>query len=260
MLKEFFDHLITFKRETILPSSVGPLLYSDSHKEYKPLIKPINRTVSNLESLIKVVFEEAERRNNPEGRNMTLIFDKDGATFWPDDITRTDSWIYRRSFTDQWLKFQQAINKQFDHVGFLRTLQALKPSILGYQDFSRDFRKVNISAGESISSAPILEDGNAGSAISFTVQASSGISKTSKLPAEIRFSMPIVKNDLHDSYFEAEIDASLTNDKENKESKIKLSMMFFETDIVIEDLIKNEIEKFVSETQEMDKLLILCNL
>lgn len=259
MDKESIETILKLNRPAQIDTLRGKMIYSDREEQYNFLIPPINRKVSNLESLFKAILEETRRRIKPTGDNMTVIFDRDGATFYPDDDTRLDSWNYRRSFSEQWEKLMSGTNRQVDHVSLLRILQSLKPSIVGYADIFRDFRKVQVSAGETISSAPILEDGQAGTTISFTSTAASGnASKTSKLPAEITFKMPLIKGDTKQYEMTVDVDAAISS--ENKENKIKFSLLFFEKDLILEQLIQDEIEAFKAQVKSLSNLLILFNL
>jgi hypothetical protein len=200
VIREAIEKIVSLapQRPALLKAEDGSRrlwLYNDKTSQYEPRdpspVK-IDRTVSDIDSLLRVIMEDLRRRNNPTGTFATVLLDRTGGTFFPDDRTSLDVYRYRRTTSALFNAFKASLDAGRRHGDFLRLLSSLRPA-LNPQTLSA-FRRVDFDSSSTIQSAPLLEEGKAGFsyAINFTDRGSNG---TAALPSEIDFLMPWTPKD-----------------------------------------------------------------
>lgn len=218
-------------------------------------------SVSNIESLVALVRSEFARQESHDlGRFMTVSFGQMGAKFQTDVRYCTDEFTFGRTLSPQFELLLNACKVPgFDHKGFLRLLQQFKPSIAGFKDLYREYRKVSFDSRTKVISAPILDRGEAGSsiAINFAARGSNAAGGETRLPAEIQMEMQFARGSTKLYKFEVEIDCTLEG-KTPEDQGLVFRLVFVERDIVMEKAIDDEIRLFEKEVKgEIPNLLIL---
>lgn len=240
-------------RIPLLETLRGVYLYNDDEKRYRPLIPQLDRNISNIESLGAVIHEEVKRRGNSSGNFMTVILTEQGGIFYPDDQLRLDQWKFQRCLSQQWSYLVKNIDRELDHLSFLRVLQGLRPSIQNYATLMREFKKVTFDGKTTVTSQPIIENGNAGAEVSFTLETKNGQTQTA-MPGEFELVMPFVKAGLKSYTFKLELDVSLDSN-----NKVCFRLVFPEREIIVETALNDELEYLTKETENLEDLLILLD-
>lgn len=241
------------KRPVELETQRGTYLYNDGKKEYSPLLPELNRGISNVESLAGAVIEECVRRNNPTGNFMTVIFTEKGGAFYPDDERRLDRWTYERCLSQQWKFLLENLNKEMKHLDFIRFVQGLRPSVINYQALIREFKKVTFDGRTSVTSQPIIEDGQGGSQVSFTLETKNGHTQTA-MPGDIAIELPFTRGSDKKYSLIIELDVAL-----NEMDQVRFRPVCPELEVVTEQAIADEVAFFKEQVKEKSDLLVLLD-
>ncbi len=240
------------RRPISLKTIRGEYLYSDIAAEYKPLLPELKRGISTVESLAAVVKEETKRRDNALGSYMTVIFTEKGGVFYPDDKARLDLWTYERCLSQQWQTLLKGLNTETSHLSFIRWLQGLRSSIVGYPDIIREFKKVTFDGKNSVTSQPIIESGAAGKQVSFTLETKNGVTQT-EMPASIPLVLPFTRGGTALYSLTIELDVALQDDR------VVFRPVVPELESVTEKAIADEVNYFEQELDEVTDLLVLLD-
>jgi len=259
MFKEVIKYFQEISRPTLIETPVGKMILRDEN--YSELVSPYKRVICNIDSLVKTVVEEASRRTNKDGKFMTVIFEPNGASFFPDDVTRRDSWVYARRFTDQFEKFREMIGKKLGHLDLLRAIQRLRPSVIDYKSVIRSFQKINLTKEVKVVSAPMVQDGATGGSLQWAVQATSnGTTEKCAVPSEITFTLPVVQGSNVLYSFTAELEIAF--EENNGSAKGYFSLICPDVDAVLNGVYEDEVKQFeksVTEEAKLSSVLILRN-
>jgi hypothetical protein len=193
------------------------LIFDPTADRYVPMERKVvrNLAVSTVESFAAAVVGEARRRGKVQ---MTAIFTPEGAVCSLDDAAGYGKVVFKRILSGQWQILAANLGKSLSHVGFVRLLQALRPSFPGdtYQEAMRDFRKVNLDGSQKIVSAPFLESGKSGTSYSVAIEVKSGVSDVA-IPSGLMLRMP---------YATGEYDVELELDLKFNEGSSKACCLF----------------------------------
>lgn len=244
---------IDHKRPIVQDTNRGELLYNDSQGCYNALIPEFKRSLSTVDSLVMAVEEECKRRENQTGNFMTVVFDVDGGIFYPDDKKRLDRWNYARCLSQQWEHLTEHLNQDMRHLDFIRFLQGLRPSILDYPSIMKEFKKVTFDARTSVTSQPIIEDGQAGSQVSFILDTKNGKTQT-QMPAAIMVHLPFVRGSATNYDLTIELDVAL-----DRNEQVVFRPVCPEIETVTEQAINDEFQVFKNSTQDLKDLLVLLD-
>lgn len=242
------------KRPIFQDTERGKYIYVDRDAAYKPLLPELNRTISTVESLADVVLEESRRRENTTGNFMTVIFTELGGKFYPDDKKRLDEWKYERCPSQQWEFLIRHLGRDMKHLEFVRFLQGLRPSILNYAELMREFKKVTFDAKTAVTSQPIIENGQAGDQIVFTLETKSGHADTA-MPGTVSLRLPFTRGGEKLYNLTIELDVALDENKQ-----VKFRPVVPDMEAIIEDALQDEVEYFTSQVDErLPDLLVLLD-
>lgn len=273
MLAEFLDKLtdLTQPVATITVPRVNGIdtyVYSPADRLYRtesfvPNDTPI--TVSEVESLFDLVKGESRETG------AVVIFDGSGATFLPgrkaetgrdslpSEIGRVSTQHkYVRRHSPQWRALSEVLGKRttLTHLQFLRTLQSLRPSIVGYAALYSAYQRISLEAGTKAASAPLVLHDGAGSSINFTVEVKSGRTEV-RLPSEISVEVPLTRFGKKQS-FTVEIDAEV---KEG--GSILFGLIAPDMAIAEEQAIAEEVQSFreaIAAVKNGQPITVLMNL
>lgn len=241
------------KRPIFQESERGNLLYSDCSQSYALLMPELKRGVSTVESLADVVLEESRRRGNPTGNFMTVMFNEKGGVFYPDDAKRLDLWTYERRLSQQWEFLIKNLGRDMKHLDFIRFLQGLRPSMVDYLAISREFKKVTFDGKTSVTSQPIVENGQAGEQIAFTLDTKNGETSTA-MPAGFKLNLQYARGSSIFYTLEIELDVYLDESKQPRFRPVCPDL-----EAVIEEAITDELNLFKERVSEKDELLTLLD-
>lgn len=254
-------------------------IYNDSQGRYEVrTVKNIERTVSNINSLIAAVKEEAKRRDNKTGNMMTVSFAQDGGIFYPDDELEGGQYTYKRALCNQWETLKKLVvagrsGQYLDHLRIIEAIQALKPSIgTKFADIYSCYSMLKLKSSSTLTSQPIFDaEGRLGEGyiVDFELQTGNkqpGSSEKQYLPINLELKLPYAKNLTEYSWDEADeklrekgvykinVEISITRDRDEKFVARFLCPEFEEVE---EQAIRDEVTKFKGETSELSELLVL---
>lgn len=256
-------------RPPIITSSDGSgrsWKYDDGGQNYVELDRYVQRarTVSNIESLAAMVIEEGRRAGEDEfpddppertkrslGNQMTVIFDKKGATFHLDDRDGRTAFRYEREVSWQWTALLEGAQHR-EHLPFIRHLQKLRPTIVEYPKVLTEFRKVHFSAQTQVESAPTLEQGRAGLVHSLEFSARNGKTKA-ELPSSIHCVLPFAQGSK--KVFETDVEVAIELNEQSK--KVLFSLSFADAFALTEEAIDHEVTWFREQVKDLSLLHIL---
>lgn len=259
------------------------LLYNDSESKYEvvstvDVIPPRKGAVSNVESFLALVREETLRRapaderplkdrdKTPgprhDGSFMTVVFSETGATFSPDDRIQVDSFSYDRALSPQWARLVSSLNKAMDHTTFIRTLQALRPSISNYEELMRHFRKLHFSDKTSIASEPLLEAGRNANEYKVEIElrsgaAAGGTTSATTLPSSFDTTMQYARGSEKRYSTTVEIDLSAVMIQNSDRKALRFTLIAPDLANVVEEAVDDEVAAFRLQTADIPRLLIL---
>lgn len=252
--------------------------YNDGEKKYELTTRTVIRPaqtgeVSNVESFLAVVREETLRRApsadpkakelpRHDGSFMTVVFDADGAEFSPDDRVQADKFTYERALSPQWAQLVAALNKPMDHKTFIRTLQALRPSISGYEELMRHFRKLSFSDKTSIASEPLLEAGRNANEYKVEIElrsgaATGGTTSATTLPSSFDVTMQYARGSERRYSTTIEIDLSAVMIQNSDRKALRFTLIAPDLANVVEQAVDDEVTAFRTATADIPRLLIL---
>jgi hypothetical protein len=193
MLLDLIKEVFHLQRKTLIETNRGEYIYNDNAECYQPLFPPFKRTISTVESLAEAVVEEARRRINETGDQMTLLIEEDGGHFYPDDVINRDEWVYQRKMSLPYKILVDQLGRDLKHIEFIRVLQKLRPIITDYPELSRLYRQVTFDGNTKVTSQPVITNGQAGASVEFTLAPKNGADVSVALPATFEIKLPMVK-------------------------------------------------------------------
>lgn len=259
MLQPLFDLFRTALRPTEIDTLKGKMLYSDAHKEYELLYPEIKRSVSNIESFVKLVLVENERRHGKKekfGHNMTVAFTQNGGYFYPDEETRLDYYEYKRQYSQSFQAIETIKDRWITHGFFLEFIQKLSPFMAGANETYKLFSKVDCRKNAKVISQPLVDE-NAKREESYTFIQEFFVNDVTKkdqvsIPTKLELDIPLVKASNKTYPFTLNINLKLN------EGQLMYMLTFPGMEILIEQMIQDEMEYFIEKTQEvLPKLPVL---
>jgi hypothetical protein len=239
-------------------------LYSDAARGYVPIDRVVVLTggVSNIESFAALVKEEVIRRESQAGEFMTVIFNLNGARFSPDDRVCLDSFTYERTLSPQFTALKGYLGKVLEHKQLVSALQVLRPSIVGYPELIRQFKKVTFNEKTNIVSEPFLTGGVNDNSYSVSVQAQgegsqSAPTSTTQLPGEFEVELQYARGSEKKYRTTIEVDLSTVLNGERKE--LRFTLVAPDLPNVEELAIEDEVAHFCAATAPLTRLLILVD-
>jgi hypothetical protein len=194
-------------RDALLTLADGrTFIYSDNDQEYGEIERFVKfeGSVSTIESFAELVVEYAKRfeskkavgapvTKGPTGKNQTVTFTSNGATYSPDDEDRRHQFTYRRVLSQQWVALTAILGKPLSHKELIRALQTLKPSITNYDVIISAFRRLTVSKDVKLVSEPVLnESGDSANGYNVQLSVKGGTSETT-LPSELDAYLPFAR-------------------------------------------------------------------
>jgi hypothetical protein len=257
-------------------------LYNDNAGAYEKVLSedvppPQKGTVSNVESFLALVREQTLRRApvsettdvkvtkgdcRHDGSFMTVVFSEAGARFSADDRAQTDFFAYERALSPQWARLAESLNKPIDHKTFIRTLQALRPSITNYEELMRHFRKLSFSDKTSIASEPLLEAGRNANEYKVEIElrsgaATGGTTSATTLPSSFEVTMQYARGSEKRYSTTIEIDLSAVMIQNSDRKALRFTLIAPDLANVIEQAVDDEVAAFRLATADIPRLLVL---
>ncbi len=212
----------------------------------------LTRDVSTIKSLSAAVIEEAKRRENMTGQNMTVLFTQKGGAFYLDDDFPAGEYKFERTLSQQFKTLQRLAGKKLNHEEFLTFIQELSPSIDNFKKLYRSFLKVRIIGNSELSSNPVFVDNEAesGYKVKFTLEG--GQPDEDIIPQGFICNLPYTKG--AETKYEIPVETMILNNGDN-ELQIKILCPLLEQ--IEEKAIFDEVEQFRGDTKGLKDLLIL---
>lgn len=234
----------------------------NKYERIKPmLIVPgRKRGVSNAEALLTVVTEEARRRENPTGDDMTVVFTGNGGSFYPDDGNRNnpDVWEFTRKTSRQLKALRTVLEiKSMDHVTLLQAMASIRFLVIGFDAVYPAMRRVRIDKRMSLDSQPRIEEGKTGSTLnfSFQIEGGQGGSNKASFPAEFRCKLPLISMSTVEYELDVEVEAWGT------EKQLLFALRAPSLEAILDQAILAEISTFTAAAKaKLPDLLIVTDL
>lgn len=262
MIKDIIEFVIGMKRPELLETQAGQYLYSDSSQRYErvPKNRPFNREVCNVDSFAKAVLEEVKRDGeDSNGFGMTVIFEKNGATFFTDDCLGSEQnlWQFEREFTQLWKVVSHlATGSKHSHRQLLDAMESVKIFIPDFEKLYQVISKLRASKKINFVSNPIFEDGEQAGSYQWEQKIdSNGATEKAVCPSEIPFRGKIVRG----SEIEYEFALSLTPVLDDEKGQILFSLSMPGFDMVLDQVREDEFKAFCALVKPLSELLILRN-
>ena len=254
MIKEALEHIQKLMRPSELMINERQYLYSDCEEQYKRVLPNQTRDVSNIDSFVDIILEEARRTENDDGDWMTVIVKQSGGKLFVDDKKQGDIWTYSRCYSNEWHQLMDALGDKMSHLEFVRWLQSFQNAVIDYPDLARLFRSVSLDSKSTFASAPTLNEGKTGLTVDFSLEAKGdGPDKKVSLPSEIRFFMPITRGSK--KYYRGRVNYDIT--VEPSRGPV-FTLAFPEKDMMLDQLLKDEYDYVVEKVKP--KLKDICIL
>lgn len=241
-------------------------LYNDTTHTYDAIDQwhKTGREVSNIDSFAALVVEVINRQDEQDsppraGRGSSVLFSDAGAVFRPNDHDPRVNHVYARKSAPQWSALAAACGRPMEHLVFVRTLQALRPSMPQYARVIQDFRKIDFGTSSSLRSNPFLEEGKAGVHFSFQIEVKGGVQDT-HLPNAIDFVVPFARGG--EKTFNVRLELDITVKDEGDKKKPVFTLCWPDLAATYEEAVNEEIAWFEGEMRDagLARLLVLRNL
>lgn len=239
------------RREPIIMSDLGWLLYDDGKKSYAPLIRPLSRSVSNVESFAAYVVKAASRADNVTGEGMTASFSERGGVCYLKDGETEDLINYERRLSPAWKFVNDRLDRSFSHKELIRFFQALRGSftvVSDYQSTRNAYTRVSFDDKTTVESQPILSDGK----ILFSYKREAGLAN-GEWPGAIMLNLQYARGSARSYPCEIEIEAELAK------SEIIFRLAFADKEKIIQEAIEDEISDFKAATAGLSQMLVVMN-
>lgn len=229
-------------------------IYNDSEQLYEvqPPLKP-EEEVTTVESFRDYIKEELSRRGKTSGKLATVSINKNGGRFVADDDFQQGKCVFRRSLSEQWLTFKNCIGESFSHEEFLRLMQKLSPSIVGFKDLYPDLLDIRVIGRAENVSKPYYVKGESQSGVQIKFKMRGGEDENIILPEHITLKLPYAKGKNDKTYT---VDADLVYEN-SYGIQILVQAPLFEQ--VEEMALLDETEFLKKELSKYPDLLVLFN-
>lgn len=211
------------------------------------------KAVSNIDSFIAAVTEEARHLEKKTGDKMMVSFSQVGGYFQPDvDFeSKGIKYNYNRKFSNQWKMVKIFLEDDYrNHFSLIQSIQALKPSLDdSYLDLMRFYSLLKLNSSSELVSQPIFtNNGELGegyivqfSLTSGAVQKPDAQTQEQYLPTKLKLKLPYVKNS--DKLYDLELELSIIKNVNNGFAAKFLCPDFEQVE---EQAMKDEIDKFTN--------------
>lgn len=229
-------------------------VYDDADRRYKTR-EPLKtcENVSTVESFTDFIKEELKRRNKETGELATAVIDGNGGRFVADDDFQRGICKYNRSLSEQWLAFKDCIGETYGHEEFLRLMQKLSPSIVGFESLYPLFLDIRVIGRAETVSKPFYVNGECESGVKMKFRMQGGEDEDIILPDGFTVRLPYAKGNYEKLY---EVDVQLVYD--NKCGiRILIQAPTFEQ--VEEKALLDEVAVLKENLSQYKDLLVLFN-
>ena len=259
-IEKIINRISTAKREPTLIIEDKIYVYNDSEMcyEQKEEFEAFSRQICNVDSLVKVVLETARRLEKSTGNQMTVIFDNNGATLFPEDTKRDkqDKWYFRREESLLLETINFLVGREHSHKNLISQLEKIKSNVIDFEDLYQKLSKLKVSKQVNFSSNPIYQEGENGESYSWsqTVDAN-GVPETASCPAKISFQGSLVRGTEITYAFDVSLIPVLEEDK----GKINFQIEMPGYQMVMDQVREDDFKKFCDGVKNLSDLLILRN-
>ena len=263
ILKEAIDVLKDKKRPELIVSTLygqyewtkEELIYNDAeHKYFSRISEPKTKTVRSAKAFAKLIKEELTRRENDNGERATVSLNLLGGYFVADDNLGRGYANFDRLNSQQWNLVKNGINKRYDHKNFLLFVQALKPSIVDFQEVYRRLATLRMVGNTTITSNPMFTEDGQNSGYTCHYRLEDGCDGEETYPSGFTVTVPFAKGG--DTAYEIPIDLLFYRDEDDE---IGIEVLCPEFENVEEQAILDEAEYISSELHQAERLLILSD-
>lgn len=152
-----------------------PAIYSDKKAEYdfcEYHTKGQQWTVSTASNFAKLIQEELKRHNNTTGNGATVKLTTDGGLFVANDAIGTERNEFRRALSQQWIWFKKGINRTLNHSEFLEWFRGLKPSVMDFEGYFKQFAQLRIIGTSELCKNPyfVNNEQQQGYRVTYTIE------------------------------------------------------------------------------------------
>lgn len=230
-------------------------IYTDCSQQYDyEVFNQKDKEVRSVKAFAKVIAEELKRRNNPTGYKATVSINLEGGYFIPDDNTQETKITFDRLNSQQWNLLKRNINSDMDHRQFLLFLQALKPSIINFENVYKSFATLRLVGKTELTSNPVITESGEKSGYKCTYRLEDGTDGEENFPTGFLADVQFAK--AGDKKYPIPIDLLFYRDEDN-EIRITVLCPLFEN--IEEQAIIDEANYIIENTQDFNELLVLSD-
>ena len=229
-------------------------IYNDAERQYhiKPPLKDIEE-VSTVKSFRDYITEELKRRKKETGKFATAVINSTGGYFVADDDFQRGKCSYQRTLSEQWSAFKSCIGRTFDHEQFLRLMQKLSPSIVGFKELYPTLLDIRVVGRAESISKPFYVNGETETGVKLKFKMQNGEDEDIVLPESIKLLLPYAKGN-YDILYEAEMQLVYEN-----KGGINILIQSPKFEQVEEQALLDEVNFLKAQLEKFPDLLVLFN-
>lgn len=230
-------------------------IYSDNKMQYDyEVFECEDKEVRSVKAFAKVISEELKRRNNLTGYKATVSINLEGGYFIPDDNTQETKTTFNRLNSQQWNLIKRNINCDMNHRDFLLFLQAIKPSLVYFDEIYKSYAMLRLVGKTELTSNPVITENGEESGYKCTYRLEDGTDGEERFPTGFIADVQFAK--AGDKKYVIPIDLLFYRD-ENNEIRITVLCPLFEN--IEEQAIIDEANYIKENTQDFNELLVLSD-
>lgn len=230
-------------------------IYSDCNQRYeemKDYTEGYSWRVSTAKNFAKLIKEELKRRNNATGQGATVKLTTKGGLFVADDEFSRGKNEFERANSQQWLWLKKGINETFTHNEFLEWFRGLKPSILGFEDYFRQFAQLRIIGMSELCKNPYFTNKEQQQGFRVTYKIENCVNETEEfLPSVFMVTMPYEKGNAKE--YSQPIELLFANN----DGELEISVFAPDYETTEEQAILDEADSLQEMLKEQTDLLVL---
>ena len=235
--------------------SIQNYLYIDrnqSYEEMKDFTEGHAWKVSTATNFAKLIKEELKRRNNATGAGATVKLTTQGGLFVANDEFNRGKNEFQRANSQQWLWLKKGINETFTHNEFLEWFRGLKPSIINFEDYFKQFAQLRIIGMSELCKNPYFTNNEQQQGYRITYKIENCVNESEEfLPSVFMVTMPYEKG--NDKMYSQPIELLYANN----DGELEISVFAPDYEATEEQAILDEANALQEMLKEQTDLLVL---
>lgn len=140
--------LLKSERPPIINTPVGPMLYSDNAKAYQKVLPETVLSCKSFDTFKDAVLAQV----SPKDEGFIVKFNGLAAELHNPAPMALRRFLWQAAFSQQFAVVKEQVGKLYEHIGFMRLLESLRPSIKGYEQVRKRLESVFVVKGDTVKS------------------------------------------------------------------------------------------------------------